>query len=198
MAGLIICGYPGVGKSSIGGWYNCIDLESSYFSKGWDGSMVNILQEPLNYVKTSLEDEVKTLRIPSWVSCYADVGMDLADQGYTVLMSTHKDVLDFLEAASKAQETYGDEPIRPVIFCPKPNMKSAWIERLLNRYNSNGSPKNYRALKRVQDHFDTDIQDLLKRSFPVWNPLSSDYDLKTYISVIRDSHQNWRERNGYD
>ena len=116
LAGLIICGYPGVGKSSIGGWYNCIDLESSYFSKGWDGSMVNILQEPLNYVKTSLEDEVKTLRIPSWVSCYADVGMDLADQGYTVLMSTHKDVLDFLEAASKAQETYGDEPIRPVIF----------------------------------------------------------------------------------
>lgn len=29
--GLIICGYSGVGKSSIAGWNNCIDLESSYF-----------------------------------------------------------------------------------------------------------------------------------------------------------------------
>lgn len=25
---LIICGYPGVGKSSIAGWNNCIDLET--------------------------------------------------------------------------------------------------------------------------------------------------------------------------
>ena len=37
MKGLIICGYPGIGKSSIAGWNNCIDLESSYFSRDEKG-----------------------------------------------------------------------------------------------------------------------------------------------------------------
>ena len=31
MKGLIVIGYQGIGKSSIGGKYNCIDLESSNF-----------------------------------------------------------------------------------------------------------------------------------------------------------------------
>jgi broad-specificity NMP kinase len=30
---LIICGYPGIGKSSIAGWDHCIDLESSKYSQ---------------------------------------------------------------------------------------------------------------------------------------------------------------------
>ena len=77
--GLIICGYPGVGKSSIAGWHNCIDLESSFFSHRAD------IPQKLDY----------------WVPQYCQVAIDLALQGYTVFTSTHHAVIEYFKKSSK-------------------------------------------------------------------------------------------------
>ena len=69
MKGLIICGYPGIGKSSIAGWNNCIDLESSYFSRDEKGF---------------------ALCDTDWVTRYCKLAFDLARQGFTVLLSCHE------------------------------------------------------------------------------------------------------------
>lgn len=58
---MIYSGYPGIGKSTIAGKYNCIDLESSNFGKE-----------------------------SGWEKIYCQVAKDLSDQGYNVFVSTRK------------------------------------------------------------------------------------------------------------
>lgn len=68
--GLIIIGYPCIGKSSIAGCANgIIDLESSYFSK----------------------DD------PMWYNDYCALAEDLASQGFTVCVSSHSSVVSCLK-----------------------------------------------------------------------------------------------------
>lgn len=196
LSGVIVCGYPGVGKSAIGGWWNCIDLESSYFSMGWTGGMVLAPKDPISLASLSghNQHEISTLKIPDWVAQYVDVGVDLAAQGFTVLMSTHKNVIDFLKAYTAAGKNEGTEVIpKIVIFCPKKEMKDAWIKRLQTRYDQSGSPKDFRALRRAQNYFDADIEFLTNTGFPVYQPGDINYNLKTYISFIRDMVQNVEE-----
>ena len=57
--GLIICGYPGIGKSSCAGWNGAIALESSTFSQ--EMGMMN------------------------WIPIYVKTAIQLAEQGFTVL-----------------------------------------------------------------------------------------------------------------
>lgn len=192
MSGLIICGFPGVGKSSVGGWNNCVDLESSHFSRGWEGNMIFFPKNGLRMAWASEDESVEVYRCPSWVARYSDVGLDLVKQGYTVLMSTHKDVIEIL----KAQQYVAEDLMPIVIFCPKSDMRDAWVERLQRRYDDTGSPKDFRALKRVKDYFEQDLVYLEKTGLPIYRPSTMDYDLKTYISLIRDMQQNVKERNG--
>lgn len=78
MKGMIVCGYPGVGKSSIGGTYDCIDLESSNFSH-WQS-------DDANY---------------DWDAHYVHIATELAKQGFVVLLSTHADVIERLKGIEK-------------------------------------------------------------------------------------------------
>lgn len=75
-------------------------------------------------------------------------------------------------------------------------MRDSWIERLQRRYDDTGSPKDFRALKRVKDYFNRDIAYLENTGLSVYCPVTMDYDLKTYISLIRDMQKNVKERNG--
>lgn len=62
---MIYVGYQGIGKSSISGKNNCIDLESGNF---WvDGK-----------------------RIDNWYKIYVNIAEHLSNQGYNVFMSSHK------------------------------------------------------------------------------------------------------------
>lgn len=62
---MIICGFPGVGKSVMAQQGNWVDLESTPFKKNW--------------------------------LLYAEVAKHMSDNGYNVMISTHKEVLDALE-----------------------------------------------------------------------------------------------------
>lgn len=58
---MIICGFPGTGKSTMARFTNWVDLESTPFEKDW-------------------------LR-------YAKVAKHMSDNGYVVMVSTHKELL---------------------------------------------------------------------------------------------------------
>lgn len=62
---MIICGFPGVGKTTMAKISNWIDLESTPFEKNW--------------------------------LLYANVAKHMSNSGYTVMVSTHEEMLDALE-----------------------------------------------------------------------------------------------------
>ena len=62
---MIYVGYQGIGKSSISGKNNCIDLESGNF---W----------------------VDDKRVDDWYKIYVNIAKHLSNQGYKVFMSSHK------------------------------------------------------------------------------------------------------------
>jgi len=64
---VIICGFPGTGKSMMAKFSRWVDLESTPFS-----------------------------RRGQWL-LYAEVAKHMSDNGYTVMVSTHKEMLDALE-----------------------------------------------------------------------------------------------------
>lgn len=181
MKGLIICGYPGVGKTSVGGLDHCIDLESSDFQMGsndriWSIVYVRVTDISEVMANSNMDKEIETLAIPAWVDEYCRVGMSLADQGYTVLMSTHKDVITYLSKMSK-------NPV--VIFCPRLEWKTQWFERVRERYEETRLDKHRLAINRVRDHYDEDIIGLMNSGLPVYQPDLLCYNLNSHINKIR-------------
>lgn len=73
---MIIIGYPGIGKSSLAGRNNCIDLESTNF---WHNDK----------------------RPADWVIYYCNIAEDLSKQGYTVFVASHEAVRNRLQEVSK-------------------------------------------------------------------------------------------------
>ena len=174
--GFIICGYPGIGKSSIAGWNNCIDLESSYFSR---------ILLPGEYTSD-------LSKYDKWVIQYCRVAMDLAMQGYTVLTSTHEQVIKYF--IEHTQGTKLSPSLRGVVvFCPDHRYKPEWIERLNNRLRQDATDhlstdileKDLRALRRAIEHFDEDIYFLYNCGLSVYIPGYMNYDLKDQITAIR-------------
>lgn len=69
---MIIVGYQGIGKSTLAGNNNCIDLESSNFRKNG-------------------------VRPNDWYVYYCQIAEDLSKQGFTVFTSSHKEVRDYFK-----------------------------------------------------------------------------------------------------
>lgn len=160
---LIICGYPGIGKSSIAGWNHCVDLESSVFS------------QEVDYTK--------------WVDIYCRTAINLASQGYTVFVSTHQSVVEYLHDAQLELRRVGVHG--PFLVYPDKKLKYHWITKLLKRFQMNQNTKNYRAYERAMDHWDKDIAFLdsyaPSHSYAVHD--AEKYDLKNIVQEIR----NWTE-----
>ena len=62
---MIICGFPGTGKSMMAKFSQWVDLESTPFKKNW--------------------------------LLYAEVAKHMSDNGYTVMVSTHEEMINALE-----------------------------------------------------------------------------------------------------
>lgn len=161
MKGLIICGYPGIGKSSIAGWNNCIDLESSYFSRDEEGF--------------ALWDE-------DWVTKYCKLAFDIARQGFTVLLSCHVTVRNKLKEI-KMKSEYFYPPV--VIFCPRADMKEVWGIRLMKRYNETNLDEDFRALEGGIHYWNKNMVHMGEQGFPIYCPNSINYDLRDYVLKIR-------------
>lgn len=70
---MIFIGYQGIGKSTLSGKDNFIDLESSNF-------------------------KVNGERIPNWYIPYTNIAIDLSNQGYKVFISSHREIRDLLSS----------------------------------------------------------------------------------------------------
>lgn len=156
--GLIIIGYQGIGKSSIAGQDGCIDLESGNFYIG-------------------------AFRPDNWYIPYCKIAQSLANQGYTVLVSSHRIVVNYLSS----------DPLPPnvakvVVFCPPVRWKEEWIERLQKRFDETGLDKDYRALMNAKQGYTEQIQHLLSCGLPFITPQWLDYNLLDYVCYMR---QKW-------
>ena len=174
--GIIICGFPGIGKSSIAGWNNCIDLESSNFSRIENGYISS------GPVRVSFD----------WASLYCELAVQLASQGYTVLTSTHSKVIDIFTACEN-NGMWTDTVVGAVIFCPHVHWKDEWIERLKKRYDKDPSGKNARALYFASYQWDKIYSLVTNETLPVVQPDSVQYDLKDYILEMQKYSGNLRD-----
>lgn len=164
--GMIIVGYPGIGKTTIcGANKGIIDLESSFFSS-----------------------------LPFWDIVYVGVAIDLARQGYDVFVSSHARVINTLD-------TYDRKGIDVSMIFPDASeeMREKWIEKLRTRYEQSREnkdipfaviEKNYRALSRAEQYYQSDIQKLMAMDtgsvFFKYIIHDINYDLESIIKEIKN------------
>ena len=112
---MIICGFPGVGKSFVAkNYHGFVDLESTPFKKNWD--------------------------------LYTDVAIHMNNNGYHVLMSSHKEVRDML-----LSKNVGFSVILPLIEDKEIYMK---------RYKNRGNDEEFiKFLDENYEKFITEIMD---------------------------------------
>lgn len=165
--GMIVAGYPGIGKSSVATVLRgTIDLESSMFS----------------------HDN------PDWPIQYVTVAVSLANQGYTVFVSTHERVVSMLASMKLPNNVLGF-----VVFTPSLGMHGEWLERLRDRYANTKLDKDKRAYERALLHYEEDISSIEKRCIEAgircYHPYSVGYRLEYFIPEIRDHlvHERGRE-----
>ena len=154
--GIIIAGYQGIGKTSIASKQNgIIDLDSSVFK---------------------IDDN----RTDDWYIIYCRIAVSLAEQGYTVLTSSHSCVIEEFDHYN----TNGNYSI--TIVCPYYHLKDFWIERLKKRYDKDPSVKNYISWKDTKAHFTDEITQLASCSTVSHIFIDSmDYDLYSIIRGLR-------------
>lgn len=134
---MIITGYQGIGKSTLASKNDkIIDLESSSFWK---------------YDLYDFEHTGEKTRPDDWYVYYCQVAQDLSRQGYTVFVSCHPAVREFLSIHNREK------------FCaifPDKSLKEAWLQKLRDRYNKSKLEKDLRALEHAEKNYGMDIYKL--------------------------------------
>lgn len=113
---MIVCGFPGTGKSTMAKFSRWVDLESTPFKKNW--------------------------------LLYAEVAKHMSDNGYNVMISTHKEVLDALE---QIEASY-------TVVIPPITDKDIYLHRYDMRGNS------YEFIKRLGENWESWISAIIEKS----------------------------------
>lgn len=149
---MIICGFPGIGKSTIAREENVIDLESSIFRTGKDG-----------------------VRPLLWEQYYCDMAIDLSNQDNTVFVSTHSEVISYLEE-------HCDEPV--IVMYPVEDLRDEWVERLKTRYEKSGSDKDFRAYISTNSKFNERVKSLRNSKFGCIEITNMKYSLRKILDKL--------------
>lgn len=126
---MIIMGYQGIGKSTL-----CkereyaIDLESSCFRVG-------------------------NKRPDNWEVYYVNVAKDLSDQGFTVFISSHKEI--------RTELIEREIPFAAIV--PSLDLKKEWTDRLWSRYVISKKDKDYRAYLNTKACYSKNIEDIINQ-----------------------------------
>lgn len=156
---MIVIGYQGIGKSTIAGSDNYIDLESGNF---W----------------------VDGRRDPEWYKPYCQIALHLHKQGYTVLLSSHEVVREYL----KQIEPYEDR-LATFVCYPDTWLKNAWINKLRERYVETQLDKDYKAWQNAEARFAENIDELAHSGFKKIILETMKYSLKEELAAARDRIQ---------
>lgn len=153
---MIIIGYQGIGKSSISCAENgCIDLESSNFNLWYRDNK----------------------RDKWWYVYYCNLAIDLSNQGFTVFVSSHKEIRDYLL-------NFIDKTTIVCVF-PEPYLKDEWIQKLQDRYDNDPSEKNYKALMNAKDKFEKNINEMRASGYLYYGISDMDYNLLDIVEYLR-------------
>ncbi len=162
---MIIFGYPGIGKTT---------------TAAKDSNLIDL--ESSNFMNDKGE------RSPDWYIYYAKVADNLSKQGYTVLAACHKEIRVYL-----ADEMHTTEPMAAIF--PDPELKEEWIKKLKERYEKSGSTPNKKALDRVRDNLDGDVnqarlyEELL--GIHLVTITSMNYCLSDIIQELKTNERYW-------
>lgn len=134
--GIIVIGYQGIGKTTVAkqarAYQKVVDFESSLFKINGD-------------------------RDENWYVIYSRQAVSLARQGYTVLVSSHKQVREELAK-------YNQDDFFIVSIIPSYKLKEDWIRKLSERQLNDPSDKNLAALLNAQTNFEDNIRDIASDS----------------------------------
>ncbi len=151
---MIIIGYQGIGKSTIAkNNPSIIDLESKCF---W-------------YNGERPED---------WYIYYCQIAEHLSKQGYTVFVSSHKEVRGFL--IDNCTEPFG-------AIVPATYLRYDWIEKLHRRYLKTNSEKDKKAWKNAEDRYIENIQEICEDIDNYVVIQKMDYSLNSVIDMLQQS-----------
>jgi KaiC/GvpD/RAD55 family RecA-like ATPase len=112
---MIICGFPGTGKTMMAMQSTWVDLESTPFKKNW--------------------------------LLYAEVAKHMSDNGYTVMVSTHEEMLNALEQIE----------VRYVVVIPPITDKATY----LHRYDMRGN--TYDFIRLLDENWEKWITTIVKK-----------------------------------
>jgi len=160
--GLIIIGYPGIGKSSIvkgmnfvlNSKINLIDFESSLFNK------------------------TTGIKYPDWHIVYVNQAISMAKQGYVVLISSHECVRE--EIAKRNRDEWN-----VVTIAPSVELKDEWLEKLLDRYKRTATEKDSMAYRAAKEHYTEDVLDISAEENMSHITLETmEYDLSAIVEYL--------------
>lgn len=146
--GMIVIGFPGIGKSSVANNKanaKYIDLESSNFN---------------------LDDGTK---VDHWVTVYTNIAFHLAQQSKVVFVSSHNDVHIMIMEKRRTNPELQEIPV--MIIYPSMGIKAAWLLRLKDRLNNsknqstNEYKKNLAAYEAANKYYDNWVHDLEHRDY---------------------------------
>lgn len=120
-------------------------------------------------------------RAHDWYKPYCQIAEHLSQQGYIVFTSSHKVVRNQLVGSK--------EPV--VVVYPSPELKTAWLEKLCDRYQRTGLDKDYKAYMNAEARYDENIQELATCNIPFKLKLTEiDYDLEASLIHFRNRDLN--------
>lgn len=144
---MIIIGYQGIGKSTLAGKHNSIDLESGNF---WvDGK-----------------------RDPLWYKAYCNIALHLHRQGFVVMTSSHEIVREYFKQIMTQEDRRAT-----FVCCPDVWLKNAWLNKLEERYRTTQLDKDFKAWKNAEDRFVDNINELMTSGFKTIVLETMSYDL---------------------
>ena len=125
-------------------------------------------------------------RPTDWHYYYNRIAENLSRQGYVVFVSSHMPVRDYFKTSDE----------RAVIICPSKELKDEWIRRLQDRYHSNMTEKNLRALRNAVERFNENIDELIHDGIPSILLHDMHYSLETVIrsTIIKNKNIDFHDR----
>ena len=155
MKGAIICGYQGIGKSTLANSANgYIDLESGNF---W----------------------VEGKRDKEWYIVYCNIATHLAKQGYKVFLSSHEVVRKHLASLPNCPE------ITKLLIFPSLELEPMWINKLGKRFCESQLDKDWKAWMNACDRYSENIEELrAQEGFRKVMLTGMTYDLQNIIEMV--------------
>lgn len=155
MKGAIICGYQGIGKSTLANPENgYIDLESGNF---W----------------------VDGRRDKEWYIIYCNIAIHLAKQGYKVFLSSHEVVREHLAGLPT------DPEVELLLCFPSIELEMPWIGKLGKRFCETRLDKDWKAWMGACSKYAENIHDLREqKGFRKVMLTSMTYDLQNIIDTV--------------